>query len=125
MAIRLPTPIVDRLDSLWTTLSDFADVLHYTNKTAFHVTLAFLENVSADDEEVISTALKSACTGFGQLSLAVGQGGSFPENEAAQVLHLRVEGQVNRLRDLQALVEATLETQSVDRRPPRLAPIYQ
>ena len=114
MAVTLPTSIVESLDALWANLSDFAHVLHYTNKSAFHITLAFLGNVSEDDEEVMSAALKSACSGFGHLSLAVGQGGSFPEDEAARLLWLRVEGQVNRLRDLQQLVEATLTTQSVD-----------
>lgn len=113
VAIRLPPCVVERLTLLRTELRDFDDVLHYTEKTGLHITLAFLGDISDDDEEILSTALKSACTDFGRLSLAIGGGGSFPENDAAQVLWLRVEGQVNRLRDLHKLVLATLEAQSV------------
>jgi RNA 2',3'-cyclic 3'-phosphodiesterase len=108
VAIKLPEPVIQGLETVRGGLHEFDDVLRYPDPTGHHITLAFLGEQEAVMPEVIEAGLRAACAGFGAFNLDLGAGGSFPEGRAARLIWLRVEGEVRRIHALQEMVVAEL-----------------
>lgn len=73
-----------------------------------HLTLAFLGDTDEVDVPRVEDALLEAALGVGPLDLTAAGLGAFPDLERARVLWAGVEGDVDRLRDLQARLVASL-----------------
>ena len=108
VAIKLPEPVIQGLETVRGGLHEFDDVLRYPNPTGYHITLAFLGEQDAVMPEAIEAGLRTAAAGFGAFNLDLGAGGSFPEGHPARLVWLRVEGEVRRIHALQELIAAEL-----------------
>jgi 2'-5' RNA ligase len=106
VAIAPPPPVLDELECRVAPLRPAWPVLRWTGREAWHVTLAFLGEVSEDTVAALGPRLERAAHRHPGLSLAFGAGGAFPAPGRARVLWTGLHGDRRALEALARSVAA-------------------
>src|SRR5260370_42678251 len=85
-AIAAPSAVLDELEARVAPLRPAWPALRWTGREAWHVTLAFLGEVSEDAAAALGPRLERAAHRHPGLSLSFGAGGAFPAPPRARVL---------------------------------------
>ena len=75
---------------------------------SIHLTLKFLGNIAADKIDAITKAIEAAAQGMSPFHLEVKGLGVFPNFNRVQVVWVGMEGEVDRLKQLQKRIESSL-----------------
>ena len=102
VALTPPGEVVDELSTCTVSLRELAPDLRWTRPEQWHVTLAFLGEVSDNVVDELARRLNRAAARHPPLALALGGGGRFGH----QVLWTRVQGDLDGLRRLAGSVRA-------------------
>ena len=106
VALAPPDSALDDLEAAWTPLRSGRDDLRWTNREAWHVTLAFLGEVSEDVVVRLAPRLERAARRHRVFPLAFAGSGAFPRPERANVLWCGLSGDHKALGELAASVGA-------------------
>jgi RNA 2',3'-cyclic 3'-phosphodiesterase len=92
VAIAPPPAVLDELEATVAPLRPAWPALRWTGREAWHVTLAFLGEVSEDAATALGPRLERAALRHPGLSLSFGAGGAFPAPRRARVLWTGLHG---------------------------------
>lgn len=106
VAIAPPPAVLDELDARVVPLRPAWPGLRWTGQDAWHVTLAFLGEVSEPVAAALGPRLERAAHRHPDLSLFLGAGGAFPAPRRARVLWTGVQGDRRALEALARSVAA-------------------
>jgi 2'-5' RNA ligase len=106
IAVAPPEPVLDHLQAASAPLRDSFPDLRWTDRSAWHVTLAFLGEVSATAADRLMPRLERAAHRHGGFELAFSAAGAFPRPTRANVLWCGLSGSVDALRELAMSVAA-------------------
>jgi 2'-5' RNA ligase len=110
VAISPPEDVKDRIEQAQHQLRRVmpANIVRWTRREQFHLTLKFLGNVAATRVKELTEALRSACFGVGALRLRAERIGFFPGARSPRVLWVGVRDEKGALPRLQQSVETNL-----------------
>lgn len=106
VALAPPAAVLDELDAACTPLRAGRQDLRWTSREAWHVTLAFLGEVTETSTSRLLPRLERAARRHQQFSLAFAGAGAFPGAGRANVLWTGLSGDRRALADLAASVSA-------------------
>jgi RNA 2',3'-cyclic 3'-phosphodiesterase len=106
VAVTPPQSALDHLDGACAPLRPGHSDLRWTSQEAWHVTLAFLGEVSEQGAEQLAPRLERAARRHQRFSLAFAGAGAFPRPSRANVLWIGLSGDRKALGDLAASVAA-------------------
>jgi RNA 2',3'-cyclic 3'-phosphodiesterase len=92
VAIAPPAAVLDELEASVAPLRARWPALRWTGPEAWHLTLAFLGEVSEDTAAALAPRLERAAHRHPSLALSFGPGGAFPSADRARVLWTGIEG---------------------------------
>lgn len=92
VAITPPPAVLDELEAVLAPLRASWPALRWTSQEAWHLTLAFLGEVSEDKPAALAPRLERAAHRHPVLSLSFGPGGAFPAAARARVLWAGIRG---------------------------------
>jgi RNA 2',3'-cyclic 3'-phosphodiesterase len=105
-ALAPPEPVLDHLEAACAPLRDACPGLRWTDRSAWHVTLAFLGEVPALPAQRLAPRLERAARRHNAFDLAFCAGGAFPRPARANILWCGLSGSVDALRGLAMSVAA-------------------
>jgi len=109
IAIELPDELKTGLIRLQERLKTGAQYpVKWVNPNSIHLTLKFLGNIPVDTTGDITRAMETAAQGISPFHLEVKDMGVFPNLKRVQVIWVGVSGEIDRLGQLQQLIEASL-----------------
>ena len=82
--------------------------IKWVNPEGIHITLKFLGNISIKQITAINEAIKEAAQGFSPFRLEIAGVGAFPDLRQPRVLWVAINGDVNRLTELQQKLDSLL-----------------
>lgn len=91
LAVRPPEPVADELERFIGPRRDAEPALRWVQPEHWHLTLAFLGDVSADRTDRLIEHLQPVASGTAPFGLTLGGAGSFPHPGAAKALWLGVQ----------------------------------
>jgi RNA 2',3'-cyclic 3'-phosphodiesterase len=106
VAIVPPVAVLDELEATVGPLRSAWPGLRWTGREAWHLTLAFLGEVSEDTAMALAPRLERAARRHPALSLSFGPGGAFPVPGRARVLWAGIDGDREALTALAGSVAA-------------------
>lgn len=106
VAVAPPKAVLDHLDMACAPFRDAAPSLRWMDRSAWHVTLAFLGEVSAVAADRLTPRLERAARRHGPLDLVLSGAGAFPGPARANVLWCGLSGSLDGLRGLAMSVAA-------------------
>ena len=106
VAIAPPAAVLDELEDKVRPLRSAWPGLRWTGREAWHLTLAFLGEVSDDTAAALGPRLERAARRHPALSLSFGPGGAFPVPDRARVLWAGIDGDRDALTALARSVAA-------------------
>jgi RNA 2',3'-cyclic 3'-phosphodiesterase len=106
VALAPPQQVLDELEATVAPLRPAWPGLRWTGQEAWHLTLAFLGEVSEDTAAALGPRLDRAAHRHQPLSLSFGPGGAFPSPGRARVLWAGIEGDREALKALARSVAA-------------------
>jgi 2'-5' RNA ligase len=106
VAVAVPVQVADELDDAVAPLRESWPGLRWTARDAWHLTLAFLGEVSEPVSSRLVPRLERAAARYPRLSLSLGGAGTFPSAARARVLWTGVRGEPRALPALAASVAA-------------------
>jgi RNA 2',3'-cyclic 3'-phosphodiesterase len=106
VGLALPSAVLDDLDAAWAPFRPLRDDLRWTNREAWHITLAFLGEVTDLSLTRLLPRLERAARRHGPFSLSLEGAGAFPSAARANVLWSGLSGDRRALGDLAASVSA-------------------
>ncbi len=106
VAVAPPSAVLEELDARVAPLRPAWPALRWTGREAWHVTLAFLGEVSEDAAAALGPRLERAAHRHPGLSLSFGAGGAFPAPSRARVLWTGIHGDRRALEALARSVAA-------------------
>jgi RNA 2',3'-cyclic 3'-phosphodiesterase len=106
VAVVPPEPVLDHLETAAASLRDAGPGLRWTDRSEWHVTLAFLGEVSAVAADRLTPRLERAARRHGPFELAFSGAGAFPRPARASVLWCGLSGSLDGLRGLAMSVAA-------------------
>jgi RNA 2',3'-cyclic 3'-phosphodiesterase len=106
VGLALPPAVLDDLDAAWAPFRPLRDDLRWTNREAWHITLAFLGEVTDLSLTRLLPRLERAALRHGPFSLRLEGAGAFPSAGRANVLWSGLSGDRRALGDLAASVSA-------------------
>jgi RNA 2',3'-cyclic 3'-phosphodiesterase len=106
VAVVPPPAILDELDATVAPLRPAWPALRWTGRPAWHLTLAFLGEVSEDTAAALGTRLERAAHRHPALSLSFASGGAFPAPGRARVFWTGIRGDGRALEALARSVAA-------------------
>jgi 2'-5' RNA ligase len=111
VAISPPEEVKDRIEKAQHELrrAMTGNIVRWTKREQFHLTLKFLGNVAATHIKELTEALHSACLGAGALRLRAERVGFFPGARVPRVLWIGVHDEIGALPRLQERVEAGIK----------------
>ncbi len=109
IAIELPEELKLLLVQLQAQLkSGNHPLIKWVGPNSIHLTLKFLGNVPADSIADITRAMEEAAQGISAFHLEVKEPGAFPNLRRVKVVWVGIEGQVDKLSQLQQRIESNL-----------------
>lgn len=95
------------------------DFVKWVGPDLMHLTLKFLGNQSADRLDIVKTVLVAVVGDCRSFNLFTGQTGSFPDGKRIRVFWLGLEGEIERLQNLQKAIDVSLAARGfpVEKRP--------
>ncbi|HEY2083636.1 MAG TPA: RNA 2',3'-cyclic phosphodiesterase [Verrucomicrobiae bacterium] len=111
VAISPPENVKDQIEKAQQQLRRAAsgNIVRWTKRDQFHLTLKFLGNVEATRVKELTQALHGACLGTGPLRLRAEQIGFFPGARVPRVLWVGVNDEQDKLSRLQNSVEMNVK----------------
>jgi RNA 2',3'-cyclic 3'-phosphodiesterase len=106
VAVVPPSAILDELDATVAPLRPAWPALRWTGRPAWHLTLAFLGEVSEDTAAALGPRLERAAHHHPSLSLSFARGGAFPAPGRARVFWTGIRGDHRALEALARSVAA-------------------
>jgi 2'-5' RNA ligase len=106
VALALPTAVLDDLDAACAPFRPLRDDLRWTSREAWHITLAFLGEVTDLSLTRLMPRLERAARRHQPLRLSLSGSGAFPAAARANVLWSGLSGDRSELGDLAASVTA-------------------
>jgi RNA 2',3'-cyclic 3'-phosphodiesterase len=106
VAVAPPEPVLDHLQAASAPLRDSVAGLRWTDRPAWHVTLAFLGEVSAVAADRLKPRLERAARRHSGFDLSFSGAGAFPRPARANVLWCGVSGSLDSFRELAMSVAA-------------------
>jgi RNA 2',3'-cyclic 3'-phosphodiesterase len=106
VAVTPPQPVLDELEATVAPLRPAWPGLRWTGQDAWHLTLAFLGEVSEAAAAALGPRLDRAAHRHPALSLSFGPGGAFPSPARARVVWAGIEGDREALKGLARSVAA-------------------
>ena len=85
------------------------DGVRIPSPDSIHLTLKFLGNISSDKIDSIATVMSGVTRAHSAFALTVGPAGTFPNRASARVIWIGVQGDLNKLSQLQQHVEDAFE----------------
>lgn len=112
IAVEIPEDLRNRLSAVAAELAEnnAASVLRWTDQRNYHLTLRFLGDTTATQRRQIGAMLERATTDCPPFWLMLDGLGAFPNWRRMRVLWAGIEGDVQRLSDLQREVEAGVQS---------------
>ena len=104
VAVAVPVCAADELDDAVAPLRQWCPGLRWTGRYAWHLTLAFLGEVTEPVCASLGPQLERAAAGCPPFSLSLGGAGAFPGAARARVLWTGVEGELAELESLAGCV---------------------
>ena len=102
-ALELPVPVKEALSREIARLArEFPRDVKWPAPDTLHLTLKFFASLPEERIEVVTRAIGDVRSQFGPIGLALGRRGAFPSPSRPRVLWVGLDGDVERLRDLQA-----------------------
>jgi len=109
IAIELPEELKVGLDQLQTQLRLGGQPwVKWVNPNGIHLTLKFLGSVAVDRINEITGAMEEAALGMSPFNLEVRELGAFPNLRRVQVVWVGIDGEVDKLTQLQQSIESNL-----------------
>ena len=84
------------------------DFVRWVGPDLMHLTLKFLGNQSAARLDIVKTVLAAVVVDCRSFNLLTGQTGSFPDGKRIRVFWLGLEGEIERLQNLQKAIDVSL-----------------
>jgi RNA 2',3'-cyclic 3'-phosphodiesterase len=106
VAVVPPPAVLDELDTTVAPLRSAWPALRWTGRPAWHLTLAFLGEVSEDTAKALGPRLERAAHRHPSLSLSFASGGAFPAPARARVFWTGIRGDGRALEALARSVAA-------------------
>lgn len=106
VAIAPPSGVLDELEELAAPFQRTRQDLRWTNRSAWHVTLAFLGEVQESKLDSLLPRLERAARRHNQIQLSFAGAGAFPDARRANVLWSGLSGERRALASLAASVAA-------------------
>ena len=108
IAVELPEEVKAGLSELQAQLKPGQFPVKWVNPYSIHLTLKFLGNVDADRTSQITEATAEAVQGVSPFNLEIKELGVFPNPRRVQVIWVGVSGEVDKLLQLQKVIESSL-----------------
>jgi len=109
IAVELPREIKQRLDRLQNQLKAGSRApVRWVDPDIIHLTLKFLGNIDAAITGKITAALQEAVRGIRPFQVEIGGLGVFPNPRRVQVIWIGLEGEVEKLGQLQRRIDSVL-----------------
>ncbi|MCJ7763906.1 MAG: RNA 2',3'-cyclic phosphodiesterase [Dehalococcoidales bacterium] len=108
IAIELPEELKLELGRLQASLRVDRPRIKWVDPNSMHLTLKFLGNVPAAKIDAITRAMTESAAKISPFQLEVGRLGAFPSLKQAQVVWVGLCGELDRIRQLHAFLEASL-----------------
>ena len=110
IAVELPAELKSELAELEGQLIKNSPlVVKWVDPNNIHITLKFLGEISEDSIEDLMLAIEESTQGIQPFKLEVREVGAFPNLERAQVLWVRVKGELDKITQLQKRIESNTE----------------
>jgi len=109
IAVELPQETRDALAFVQERLRQRGAGIRWLNPNSIHLTLKFLGNVASNQVDEIAAAVARELRGEQPFTLSAAGLGIFPDKRSPRVIWVGIQGEVERLRHIQALLESTLE----------------
>jgi RNA 2',3'-cyclic 3'-phosphodiesterase len=110
IAVELPAELKSELAELEGQLKKNSPlVVKWVDPNNIHITLKFLGEISEDSIEELMLAIEESTQGIQPFKLEVREVGAFPNLERAQVLWVRVKGELDKITQLQKRIESNTE----------------
>ena len=109
IAIDLPEAIRQRLAAVQENLKQSVTGVRWVKPNSIHLTLKFLGNIHPDQVEDIALAVAREIRDHPPITLRAAGLGAFPNLKKPRVIWIGMEGEVQRLKEIQARVENALE----------------
>jgi len=109
IAIELPQDVKRALNRIELIMKQGGHTgIKWVNPEGIHITLKFLGNISIKQITAINEAIKEAAQGFSPFRLEIAGVGAFPDLRQPRVLWVAINGDVNRLTELQQKLDSLL-----------------
>lgn len=109
VAIDFSSELKNEIVKLQSELRDIASGGRWKYIDNFHLTLKFLGEVERPKVQEINKVLQEICTKTERFKLQIGNLGFFPGKGNIRVLWLKLDGELDKLRKLQAEIDSSLE----------------
>lgn len=107
IAIELPPEFKNVLRAVQEHLiSDNPHIAKWVDPGSIHLTLKFLGNIPSDRAGAITRAIANAAEGKSSFTLKIAKPGAFPSISRPQVVWIGLEGDIEKLKLLQAAIES-------------------
>jgi 2'-5' RNA ligase len=110
IAISLPDAVKDEIEKVQKEMRGAlpGNVVRWTKREQFHLTLKFLGNVPASRVADLAEVLRVTCRSFSALRLRAERIGFFPDLRFPRIAWVWVHGEKNELPQLQQVIEASM-----------------
>jgi len=109
IAIELPDELKNKLFQLEAQLkSDKQSWVKWVNPNSIHLTLKFLGNIAIDRVEEITKSMEEVAKGIPPFCLKIEELGVFPNLRRVQVTWIGIDGEIDKLSQLQKGIESKL-----------------
>jgi 2'-5' RNA ligase len=109
IAVELPDAVKAKLSQLQAELkADKPPSVKWVDPYSTHLTLKFLGNVARNRTDEITRAMETAAQGISPLELKIKELGVFPNLKRVQVVWVGLNGEVDKLSQLQRNIESNL-----------------
>ncbi|MGD8433531.1 MAG: RNA 2',3'-cyclic phosphodiesterase, partial [Syntrophobacterales bacterium] len=109
IAIDLPEAIRQTLGAVQENLKQSSAAVRWVKPTSIHLTLRFLGNIHSDQVDDIALAVAQEIRDYPPITLRPAGLGAFPNLKKPRVIWVGMEGEVQRLKEIQARIEKALE----------------
>ena len=109
VAISLPDAVEEEIEKVQQEMRKElrGNVMRWTKREQFHLTLKFLGNVAEARVGELSESLREVCVAFGAMRLCAGRVGFFPDARFPRVMWVGVRDEQDGLSRLQEAIEVT------------------